>query len=265
MINKNRNICGIYCIKNTLDNKVYVGQAVKIQFRWSRHKSDLNLKKHPSPHLQNAWNKYGFKVFEFIILEELERNKDILKEREQYWMDYYKSYDKEFGYNVGKIAGSRLGVLATEETKKKLRQRKARIWTEESRKKLSESKKGVKRKPFSEEHKAKLREILKNNRADNTGRIQTEEHRRKNSEANKGRKGWNGGLTKETDLRVAKISSSNTGKPKIFSPEHLERLRIRLQKRNKLGKGKKLSLEHRQNIGKGLKKYYKKDANSTNL
>ena len=118
---------GIYRIRHTESNKGYIGSATNFNKRWSRHKRNLKLKIHHAPHLQAAWDKYGEEQFVFEILEKVS-NRTKLLEREQYWMDYYKSYDKDFGYNVCAKAGSTLGVPsknkgvpASEESKNKNR------------------------------------------------------------------------------------------------------------------------------------------------
>lgn len=37
-----RSICGVYAIRNTINDKVYVGKSVNIEDRFRRHKSMLN-------------------------------------------------------------------------------------------------------------------------------------------------------------------------------------------------------------------------------
>ena len=44
-----------------------------------------------------ALRKYGFENFSFEVIEEVEDN---ILEREQYWMDFYQTLDKNKGYNV---------------------------------------------------------------------------------------------------------------------------------------------------------------------
>lgn len=60
----------IYQIKNTLNNKVYIGQTNNIKRRWDQHKSDLKRGVHDNPYLQKLYNKYGLDIFEFGILHE---------------------------------------------------------------------------------------------------------------------------------------------------------------------------------------------------
>lgn len=129
------NKSGIYRILNIIDNKCYVGSAaVRFKERWSSHKSALNKNKHHSPHLQNAWNKYGEKAFIFEILEiflqgTLSKSefKTPLLAREQYYKDLYKSYERKYGYDVCRVAGNCLGVERTNKFKQNLRNKKIGI------------------------------------------------------------------------------------------------------------------------------------------
>ena len=92
---------GIYLILNTVNNKKYVGSTSStsgFKGRWRRHKSGLRHNKKSSPHLQNAYNKYGEDKFVFSILEEC--TDDLLAEREEYWIAYYKTYNRDNGYNI---------------------------------------------------------------------------------------------------------------------------------------------------------------------
>ncbi len=109
---------GIYLIKNISNNKIYVGSALNISNRFSTHKYKLKNQQHKNPHLQAAWNKYGESSFEFSILEIVE-DQNLLIKREQYYINLYNCCDKQVGYNIAKIAGSTLGIKASEETKKK--------------------------------------------------------------------------------------------------------------------------------------------------
>ena len=90
----------IYSIINLLDNKIYIGSTKDAKQRRFQHFSALKNNKHHSYLLQKAWNKGNPEDFEFKIIEET----NSLQEREQFYMDFYKSYDKEFGYNIRKQA-----------------------------------------------------------------------------------------------------------------------------------------------------------------
>lgn len=111
-------ICGIYCIENLRNSKKYIGQSVDIYKRWSTHISMLNNGSHCNQYLQNAWNKYGEESFRFNILEKCKCDKDILNNREQYWINYYNSYDS--GYNLTAGGDGTFGVKCSDEKKQKI-------------------------------------------------------------------------------------------------------------------------------------------------
>ena len=91
---------GIYKITNEKTGKFYIGSAKDIEWRWFEHKRDLRLKSHCNPKLQHSWDFYGGDKFTFTILEEVEPEKDKLLIREQYYLDTFKPYMREIGYNI---------------------------------------------------------------------------------------------------------------------------------------------------------------------
>ena len=110
-------LVGIYKITNIVNDKIYVGQSIAIKQRWSQHKAKLRKNKHGNCHLQKAWNKYGEENFKFSVLEYLDTDisKDFLTEREQYWIDYYDSSNKNLGYNICPLAATCLGKETSEQ------------------------------------------------------------------------------------------------------------------------------------------------------
>ena len=82
----------IYKITNLVNGKSYVGQTIRsFTLRWWEH--------------YKAWIKYqpeGIQNFEFSVLEEftkeeIKKNPNLLREREQYWIDFFDAYNN--GYN----------------------------------------------------------------------------------------------------------------------------------------------------------------------
>ena len=92
-------ICGIYCIENLANGKKYVGLSIDINRRWSCHISKLDNNCHINKHLQSAWNNYGKDNFKFNIIEIC--NKDIINEREIYWIDKLEAFKNGYNNTIG--------------------------------------------------------------------------------------------------------------------------------------------------------------------
>jgi group I intron endonuclease len=89
---------GIYKIINIVNNKFYVGSAVDLKRRKTRHFSELRTGKHNNHHLQAAWVKYGEQSFVFVVVEELQPDADLLA-AENVWLREHVG--KEYCYNIG--------------------------------------------------------------------------------------------------------------------------------------------------------------------
>ena len=76
----------IYRIRNLVDGKVYIGQAVNFEKRKSRHLWELRSNRHKNEHLQRAWLAHGEQNFVFEVLESDVPNA-ILVEAEQRHID----------------------------------------------------------------------------------------------------------------------------------------------------------------------------------
>lgn len=175
----NEKLSGIYCIENIQNNKKYVGQSINVESRMKEHKSHLIHNNHTNCYLQKSWNKYGKKNFKFYVLEFC--SNDELDDREIYYINYYNSVDRKFGYNL-KTGG----------------QNGASRYSKESRKKMSESQKRVcedpKRREFLSKNALNIwsnEEYKKSRSGENHwlyGKHHSEESRKKLSDKNKGKK-----------------------------------------------------------------------------
>ena len=155
-MNKSK-ISGIYAIKNKINSKVYVGSSKSVHYRWSgQHKPRLRKGKHENAHLQHAWNKYGENKFEFLILEECEES--VLANKEEYWIEHYKSWDREFGYNLSRIVEGQ--IVFEKETRQKMSKATKKSWKDKTirAKRIEAIKESV-----TDETRQKLSDIRKEN------------------------------------------------------------------------------------------------------
>jgi group I intron endonuclease len=195
---------GVYQIRNIVNNKRYIGSTICIHDRWREHQRALKENRHHSLPLQRAWNKHGENFFVFEILEIVLQGllsksefKAPLLAREQYHKDLYKSYNRKFGYDICKIAGSCLGITRSKETRRKMGLAKignknglGYRHSEEAKQKMRIVKMGVLR---AKDVKQKISETMINNETcvgkNNPmyGKHHSEESKRKNSEWHMGR------------------------------------------------------------------------------
>lgn len=94
--------CGVYKITNTITDEFYVGSSVEIQDRWNAHKWCAKRYvddggKWRRSHFYRAMQKFGTENFTLEVIEECPF--DILREREQYYLDTLRP-----AYNVSPIA-----------------------------------------------------------------------------------------------------------------------------------------------------------------
>lgn len=90
---------GLYKIINTVNGHWYVGSTNSCVFkRFLTHRLLLRKNKHPNPHLQNAYNKYGESNFVFLVIETSTDKKFTDKEQEI----INKHLGKLYCYNISK-------------------------------------------------------------------------------------------------------------------------------------------------------------------
>jgi group I intron endonuclease len=132
-------LAGIYEIRCSANDKVYVGQSLNLYQRkidhfkvLRNHKADRTKPRHHCKYLQYAFNKYGEETFSFhvvFILDEklVSRIKDkevvklVLKPLEQIYMNNY--IPKQM-FNSAPAAASTAGFKMTEEHKKDISERR---------------------------------------------------------------------------------------------------------------------------------------------
>jgi group I intron endonuclease len=191
----NKIIVGIYKITSPI-GKVYIGQSKNIKERWNQYKKLINCGN--QTRLYNSFMYYGVESHTF----------EIIKECEEYELDYYERHFQEFFYVIGEYGlnckltkvGEKKGVHS-EETKRKQSEsmkgkNKGKIFSENHKRKLSEAQKELHRngyqhpqkgKGHSEDTKNRIRETLKKKYesgyiSPNKGRKHSEEDIKKNRE-----------------------------------------------------------------------------------
>lgn len=220
---------GIYKIKNLLNGKVYIGQSIDIKRRFKDHKKEIkNNNVYP---LYHSIRKYGIENFEFNVIEHVSNN-DELNIKEQFWVDYYKSFNRSYGYNIRIDCTNNYGVLHSEKTKqdisKKLRGIKR---SDKTKEKMSLAKKG---KIFTKESRAKMSNAQK--------AIMTPERAK-----------WVRSFRKNhfiSALTKSKIGRANSQKTRTNAEkDHLRKINL----------GKKWTDAHRSNYNKAMEQRKKKN------
>ena len=97
----------IYCIRNKINNKKYIGQTSEkrgYNHRIHKHKNQLINNKHYSKNLQYEFNKFGIDNFEFFILDEFtfsdkELLKKVLIDMEKFYINLWDTKNDTKGYN----------------------------------------------------------------------------------------------------------------------------------------------------------------------
>ena len=94
---------GVFQIRNTINDKIYVESSVNLDKIWNRHKLELDFGGHRNTELQSDWKKYGADAFKFEILAELEPDpmkddKRELKLLEELYLEELQPFDEK-GYN----------------------------------------------------------------------------------------------------------------------------------------------------------------------
>jgi len=214
-----------------------VGSTVNIERRWKEHKQRFKTGAHPARHLASAFNAYGEKAFEFVILEECDISNEALRiERETYWMRLLKPV-----FNVAPIAGSVLGLKRSEEVRAKMsKAQKGRpsklkgvARSPDARAAISSGRKGMK---FAPEHIANMSAALKGRASPRKGVTLSDETKARISASKSGKK--------QDPAAVKARAEANRGR--VRTAEQRERM-------SAAKRGKAFSLEHRAKLSKAAK------------
>jgi len=89
----------VYQIKNTVNNKIYVGESFYGEHRFRQHLCDLRAKRHNNRELQDDFNKFGENVFEWSKIKECPEDKYILRLEERKVIQKFRNEKKSL-YNI---------------------------------------------------------------------------------------------------------------------------------------------------------------------
>lgn len=128
----------IYIIQNKINNKIYIGKSNDTKVRWRYHKKVANggREKYPNDFfaIHGSLIKYGFDKFLWDTIEEFDNEQDCL-EAETFWIQYFRSWDRNYGYNLNMGGGNSLPSSET-----KLKMSLAQTGSKHSQAKLNEEK-----------------------------------------------------------------------------------------------------------------------------
>lgn len=116
-------IIGVYCLKNTSTNEIYIGSSKDTRKRMTTHLRNLKLGKHYNKYIQKSYDEYGVDCFSFEVICVCEQHE--LLDKEQYYLDFHKPE-----FNISLTSNCPMG---------------GRKHTEECKAEMSRTRKGVSR------------------------------------------------------------------------------------------------------------------------
>lgn len=234
-------IIGIYKITNPR-GKIYIGQSVNCGKRKTTYKRG-DCKQQTK--IFCSLIKYGWDAHKFEIIRRCSREE--LNELEKYYIELHQSCSRRSGLNLREGGGSR-GKMSKETRQKMSEVMIGRKRTEESKIKQSKTTTGVKKKPFTDEHRLHLSIAQKNKPP------MSDETRKRMSASKKGRPSHRKGkkLSKEHALKIG-LALKGIKRPP-FSEEWKRKISL-----NHAGtKGKKYSDESKKRMSDAQKKRFSK-------
>jgi len=242
----------IYKATNKISQISYIGQTIKkLKYRKQDHKSAA--KRNPKYYFHRAIRKYGWKNFEWKILEECD-SKEELDEMEFHYIKQYDTYHN--GYNLTLGGEGNPGWIPSEETKEKIsKAHKGKKLSEETKQKLRKANSGENH-PFYGKKRPDISKKYKGEGHPFYGKKHTEETKKKISEKLKGRipPNKNIPMSVEQKLKLSKLQKGRilTEETKRKISSSLKGIRRSEETRGKISearKGMKFSELHTENIG----------------
>jgi group I intron endonuclease len=188
----------IYKITNQVNGKIYIGQDAHNNPKYFGSGKILRL----------AFQKYGIENFNKEILEECS-SKEMLNEREKYWISFYNSTDRNVGYNIS-LGGNGGDTLShhpnNREISKRIGDSNKSLWLDPMYKIMMSK---LRKNNITEETRKKLSLRFSGENNPMKGRTHSDEAKKMISEA---RKEWHRNLTEEERKIISdKMSKSAKG------------------------------------------------------
>ena len=185
---------GIYKITSPT-GRIYIGQSIDIE---KRRRMYVNNHCKQQQKLHASLCKYGFNEHDFEVIEEC--HWDLLNEREEYWIEFYETFNSDIGMN---LSSGGLNKRVSEETKLKIsigNKGKKKPWLGKLNKTREYN--------FSIERRNHIS-------ISNTGRKNSDETKLKMS---------NSALKRSARSEDTKFKMSESAKLKIFTNEHRRKI-----------------------------------------
>lgn len=123
ILSENKGLSGVYMFTHNQSGKIYIDSAVDLSKRLNNYFKKAYLERNKTMYIYNALLVHGYSAFTLTILENLdisnlskENAKNLILEREQYYLDVIFSENEPNTYNILKIAGSSLGYKHTDKS-----------------------------------------------------------------------------------------------------------------------------------------------------
>lgn len=202
---------GIYLLRNKDTNEVYIGSG-KLNNRFKSHKRELENNTHCNYKLQRSFNKHPDIEFIGSPIDvdglTIEENRMLALSLEQIFIDKLKDNEKLLNIALN-VETPTLGLLHTEESKKKISKKSIEMWNTMSVDKINNRNEKISK--AQKEHWSSLSEEEKNNRTEiirhaSLGRQLSEQHKKKVGDFFRGKE--------LTTKHKEKISDALKNKPK---------------------------------------------------
>lgn len=125
-VSKFKNQGGIYRITNIVNGKCYIGRTSCFYRRSHHYIYDFNNQRSRqiNEYMLRSMIKYGIDNFVFSVIEVCDQ--DVVEDRELFWMEYFNSTDRAFGYNLRRDKSG--AMIVHELTRKKISDRLKIEW-----------------------------------------------------------------------------------------------------------------------------------------